>query len=154
MPDAKCGFDGHPGGPTQAQQLLTLLGPTLVVDIGFDPNFDPTKVGTQPVTQLQGVHALVDTGATQSCVDSALATTINLPVIDRQRISGVGGVHEVNIHIGQIYVPALNSTIYGNFAGVNLSAGGQPHVVLIGRTFLQHITMIYDGRTGAVTIRA
>lgn len=152
MLDAHCGFDGHPGGPAQAQQLLVVLGPTLIVDIGFDPTFDPSKSGTKPATQLQGVRALVDTGATQSCLDSTVATTLNLPIIDRQKISGVGGVHDVNIHLGQIYVPSLASTIYGPFAGVNLSAGGQPHIALIGRTFLQHITLHYDGRTGKVTM--
>jgi predicted aspartyl protease len=152
MPDADCGFHNHPDGPAQAQQLLVVLGPTLIVDIGFDPAFDPTKIGSQPVTQLKGVRALVDTGATQSCLDSNVATTLNLPIIDRQKISGVGGVHDANIYLGQIYVPSLNSTIYGPFAGVNLSAGGQPHIALIGRTFLQHITLSYDGRNGKVTM--
>jgi hypothetical protein len=42
--------------------------------------------------------------------------------------------------------------VYGLFAGVNLAAGGQPHQALIGRTFLRHFTMIYEGRTGTVTI--
>jgi hypothetical protein len=152
MADAKCGFDGTPGGVDQARQLLVRLGPSLLVDIGFDPNFDPQAAGAKPVTQLQGVHALIDTGATQSCLDSAIATTLNLPIIDRQQVSGVGGVHEVNIHLGQIHVPALGVTIYGAFAGVHLSAGGQPHVALIGRTFLQHVTLLYDGLTGTVTM--
>ena len=46
----------------------------------------------------------------------------------------------------------LNFTIYGMFAGVHLVAGGQIHRALIGRTFLQHYTMVYEGRTGTVTI--
>lgn len=150
MPDAKCGFDGDPRG--SAQQLLTLLGPTLLVDIGFDANFDPQVIGTVPVTAMQGVHALVDTGAAESCIDSALAAALALPIIDRQSVCGVGGVHEVNLHLAQIYVPELRFTIYGRFAGVNLSAGGQPHVALIGRTFLRFVTMSYDGKTGKVTI--
>jgi predicted aspartyl protease len=129
-----------------------LLGPTLIVDVGFDPNFDPNSSKTPPVSQLQGSHALVDTGATISCIDSAVAAALSLPVIDRQKISGAGGVHEVNMHLAQIYVPDLNFTQYGFFAGVDLAAGGQPHVVLIGRSFLQHVTLTCEGRTGKVTI--
>ncbi len=42
--------------------------------------------------------------------------------------------------------------MYGLFAGVHLVAGGQSHKALIGRTFLRSFTMIYNGRTGAVTL--
>lgn len=148
MPDAKCGFDGDHRGT--GADLLVQLGPTLLVDIGFDPNFSPG--GGKPDTQLQGSHALVDTGATESCIDSAIAATLNLPIVDRRAIAGVGGIHEVNLHIAQIFIPELHFTIYGRFAGVNLQAGGQPHVVLIGRTFLKQVTLHYDGTTGRVVI--
>jgi hypothetical protein len=87
-----------------------------------------------------------------SCIDSAVAATLALPIVDRQKVSGSGGTHEVNMHLGQIYVPELDYTIYGSFAGVDLAAGGQPHVVLIGRTFLRNVTLLYEGRTGRVTI--
>lgn len=40
----------------------------------------------------------------------------------------------------------------GAFAGVDLKAGGQIHSALIGRTFLRHFKMIYDGRTGTVSL--
>jgi hypothetical protein len=98
------------------------------------------------------VHALVDTGATTSCIDSGLAMQLNLPIIDRQRVSGVSGIHEVNMHLGHVLVPSLGRFISGSFAGVDLVAGGQPHVALIGRTFLQYFTLFYDGRTGSVSI--
>jgi len=50
-------------------------------------------------------------------------------------------------------VKLLGNTIHGAFAGVDLKAGGQVHNALIGRTFLQHFTMIYEGRMGTVTIK-
>ncbi len=52
----------------------------------------------------------------------------------------------------QVHVPTLGQTAYGTFAAVHLAAGGQVHVALIGRTFLRNFTMIYEGRTGTVTI--
>ena len=56
------------------------------------------------------------------------------------------------MYLAQIYVNALGFTIWGAFAGVDLAAGGQVHNALIGRTFLRHFTMVYEGRSGTVTI--
>ena len=63
-----------------------------------------------------------------------------------------GGSQRVNVYLAQIYVPDLNFVQYGRFAGVNLSEGGLWHRALIGRSFLRHFTMIYEGLTGTVTI--
>lgn len=49
-------------------------------------------------------------------------------------------------------MPALNFTLYGAFFGVHLIAGGQPHQALLGRDFLQYMTMDYKGNTGSVTL--
>jgi hypothetical protein len=145
---AECGFLTVPGGADPVE-LLTTVGPTLMVDIGFDPNF---KIGIIPAAGITNVKALVDSGAGESCIDSLLAAQLNLPVVDRREISGAGGRQEVNMHLAQVHVPALTWTIYGVFAGVHLSAGGQVHQALIGRTFLRNFVMTYNGLTGQVTI--
>jgi hypothetical protein len=56
------------------------------------------------------------------------------------------------MHLAQVHIPALGFTIYGEFAAVDLRAGGQSIDALIGRTFLQHFKMIYDGITSGVEI--
>jgi hypothetical protein len=56
------------------------------------------------------------------------------------------------MYLAQIHVPSLLFTIHGAFAGVELAAGGQVHKALIGRTFLQNFTMVYEGTTGTVKI--
>lgn len=56
------------------------------------------------------------------------------------------------MHLAQIYIPAIGGSILGKFAGVHLIAGQQPHYALIGRTFLRHFTMTYEGATGRVII--
>jgi predicted aspartyl protease len=143
MPTVNCGF-------TNGEEL-GLYGPTLAVEIGFDSNFQ-AGTGNRPVLQSGPLPALVDTGAVESCIDSALAEVLQLPIVDRLQISGVGGAAEVNVHLAQIYIPELQHVIHGPFSAVHLTAGGQPHYALIGRTFLHNYTMIYDGRTGAVTL--
>ena len=70
--------------------------------------------------------ALVDTGATESCIDSELAFMLNLPVVDRQKVAGSHGADTVDVH---------------------LHAGGQPHCAL-----LAEFTMTYESRTGNVIL--
>ena len=143
MPEVECGF------PDQNQ--LVKFGPTLWVEIGFDSKYKPERNGRPNLPQTQH-PALVDTGATESCIDSTLATVLKLPIVDRQWVSGIHGKDEVNVHVAQIYVPSLKFTTYGRFCGVHLSAGGQPHQALIGRTFLRSFTLVYDGTAGTVTV--
>ncbi len=81
-----------------------------------------------------------------------MAAELNLPIVNRRPISGAHGSHPTNIYLAQIHVPSLKFTIHGEFAGVDLAAGGQVHKVLIGRTFLRHFTMVYEGANGAVTL--
>ena len=83
MPSIGCGFvddgQGHSG-----QELLVRYGPTLLVDIGFDPTYNPQTSKAPPTTGIQQVAAVVDTGAAISCIDKSLATRLGLPVVDRQ----------------------------------------------------------------------
>lgn len=150
MAKTKCGFDTQ--GGIHGSLLLSAMGPTLLVDIGFDPDF---KVQTPPMVprpSISNVEALVDTGAGESCIDSLLASQLNLPIVDKRPIGGIGGQQMADMYLAQIRVPSLSFTIYGLFAGVHLAAGGQRHKALIGRTFLQAFTMVYEGKTGTVTI--
>jgi predicted aspartyl protease len=121
--------------------------------IGFDPTYVPGRVPPQPVHLPPTPHpALIDTGATESCIDSGLAMQLNLPIIDQRPISGIHGAGLVNVHLAQIHIPSLAYTIWGAFCAVDLVAGGQAHYALIGRTFLRDFTMVYEGRTGTVTL--
>jgi hypothetical protein len=150
MAKTLCGFNNSPNVPGHV--LLTLHGPTIGVQIGFDPTYDPQNPAGLPALPQNLIGALVDTGASESCIDAALAMSLNLPIVDLRTIAGVGGAHNLNMHLAHVHIPSLGFTIYGAFAGVSLRAGGQQHQALLGRTFLQNFTMIYEGRTGTVTI--
>jgi predicted aspartyl protease len=149
MRSVECGLPV--GGPDERVAWLVRNGPTLATRIGFDQGY---RIADRvPPNLPEGEHAaLVDTGAQLSCIDSALAADLNLPIVDREPVSGAHGSHEVNVHLAQIYVPALEMTIVGRFHGVHLTAGNQKHLALLGRTFLQRCTMSYDGPAGTVTI--
>jgi len=150
MRSTGCGYISVPGG-LPPEELLSFWGPQLFVDVGFDPSY-VIGGGKVPIPGKQGLPALVDTGAGESCIDSLLAAQLNLPIVDKRLVAGAHGAKEVNMHMAQIHIPSLQFTLYGEFAAVDLRAGGQSFDALIGRTFLRGFKMVYDGTTGSVEI--
>lgn len=152
MPTASCGFsDGAGGTNLPGWYLLARNGPTLLVEIGFDSRYS-AETSRRPNIPSARWPALVDTGASASCIDSALAQSLGLPMSGRDNVAGVGGISLVDRYLAQIYIPSLNWTIYGPLSGVYLSAGRQPYQALIGRDFLSNFRMTYEGRTGEVIL--
>lgn len=149
MPTADAGFEGGDG--LTGSEILAAIGPTLPVYVGFDDQFGEGRV-KQPNLPPERLAALVDTGASNSCIDAELAARLRLPIVNQETIGGVGGAMAANVYWAQIHIPELNTSITGPFAGVYLSAGRQPHQVLIGRDFLRYFTMVYAGRVGSVKI--
>jgi predicted aspartyl protease len=130
---------------------LARQGPVLLVDIGFDPGHFMGDPGT-PIPGERNIEALIDTGAGESCIDSQVAERLKLPLIDREQRVGAFGGKEVDVYLAQIHVPSLAMTIYGRFAAVELIMSGQPYEALLGRTFLRHVRLIYDGIQGKLEI--
>lgn len=93
----------YPG--VKGSELLVANGPTLYVDIGFDPAYTPATARTPPAQGITGIRALVDTGATESCIDNLLGAQLNLPIVDRRNISGSTGKHMVDMYLAQIQSP-------------------------------------------------
>ena len=145
MAEAHCGFNGQP-------DVLMQSGPVLYVDIGPDSSFD-LYGSRSPDLETTHCPALVDTGTSDSCIDSAMASELQLPIAERYAVvSGAHGPAQTNMYPAQIYVPSLHLVMYGQFAGVRLAVGGQPHAALIGRDLLRHCTMVYNGTTGDVVL--
>lgn len=163
LPIVECGFahlatPAAVGGVSPADTLVT-LGPTIHVDIGFDVGVylnivngqvPPAAAAGSPL--MQQVPALIDTGALQSCIDEDLAQHLALPLVNQQTVAGVGGSATLNVYLAYLAIPALGTHQAGMFTGAKLSAGGQPHKALIGRTLLQGTLFVYDGASGSVKI--
>ena len=130
---------------------LVQYGPTIDVQIGFDPDYRP-RPGRRARLSPELLPALVDTGAQETALDAELAHSLKLPIVERRQIAGAGGLFETTVYLAQIYIPELDFTINGPFDSANLADSGQPYCALIGRTFLRHFNMAYDGRNGSVTL--
>lgn len=144
MPSA----EAVPGGVPD-DEVLYLFGPVLRVLIGFD--VDPREPDAPKMPAFQ-CPALVDTGATDSSIDSALAARLGLQVVDEKQVSTSGGLETFNVYSGRLEVSELNFVKRGPLLGANLSGGHQPYGALLGRDFLRHCSMHYDGPTGSVKI--
>jgi hypothetical protein len=142
-----CGYEGSP----EAHNHLIYYGATLKVNLGLDSTWH-RGLNAPPKLGIYDVEALIDTGAEESCIDSALASALKLPVIDRRVVCGVGSM-EVDVFIGHIHVPALKFTIEGRFSGVPLDEHGHRQKVLLGRTFLRYCTLAYNGNSAKVTVQ-
>lgn len=148
MPKESIGFKSGSGG-LSAADLLVQIGPTVHVDIGRKSRASP---GERPDLVGKRIKALIDTGAGGDCIDERLAQELGLPVTEKGMISGVGGRHKALIYTARLYVPALDKLLFQQFTGAKLAEGDQPHRVLLGRTFLRHYQMIYDGASGQVEL--
>ncbi len=154
----ECGFLGAPP-PHAPGALLAIHGPTVIIDVGFDPaliqNLSQPPGGNLAGGQtadanVRSVPALIDTGASLSCIDDTLAQDLGLPLIDRVPSGGVHGVADLNLYLGYIVIPAMGISQAGEFIGANMA--GQSHQALIGRSWLKDMIMIYDGRSGSVKL--
>jgi len=94
--------------------------------------------------------ALIDTGASNTCVDEQAAKELGLPVIDVGTM--LSATHErvpCNIYPVQVATPivSLNSP---RTMGAALAAQGL--LVLIGRDVLQRCNLFYNGPIGQFTL--
>ena len=151
MRDVECGYGDFNGVP--GHQHLINNGPVVAVHIGYDYTFDPRVKGAVPALGSHPYPALIDTGATLSSIDSVLAADLGLRVLDNRPALGIGGVQYFDRYLAQVFVPSLGTTIWGAFQGMHLSAGG-PYKAILGRAFLAHFTMVYEGWTGSVKLTA
>jgi len=160
VPIVDCGFSqaAATAAGITPEDALVRLGPTLQVDIGFDPALfgqalPPIPGATVPPLAISpiSVPALLDTGAQESSIDEDLAQQLKLPLIDQETRSGISGPIVLNVYLAHIVIPTVG-TQYGRFTGVYLQKGGQFHKALIGRTMLSDMLLVYDGRNGSVQL--
>lgn len=146
----------RPDGTTVAvppQAVLTQRGPIVQVTVSVGQQI-ATQVlqsgGTlpQPVSGL----ALIDTGATTTCVDEDAAKKMQLPVIDVVKVASAShAAAEQNVYPIQIEVVGLPITVNAPRA---IGAPLQPQgvLVLIGRDVLQHCVLVYNGPAGSFSL--
>ena len=95
--------------------------------------------------------ALIDTGASCTCVDEDAARRAGLNVIDRGTISSAShAAHSVPVFACEIDVAELGKIHHRRAMGVTLANQGL--LAVIGRDMLTSTVLIYNGVSGSLSI--
>ena len=99
---------------------------------------------------IQGL-ALIDTGASITCVDQQVATDAGLPVVDTAAMTSASHAkHEVPVFAGKLVIPEFTNINTEYALGATLD--GQNLIALIGRDLLQAAVLVYNGTEGTVSL--
>lgn len=115
---------------------VRLLGHLMAVE----PASGPAGIGLRR-------QAMIDTGASDICIDYRLAERLNLTPVDQRSVGVVGGANvQATVYKGVLRVPELNYEAYIPLFGMRLRR--PTYDVLIGRSFLQQFIVTLDGPEG------
>jgi hypothetical protein len=99
---------------------------------------------------------MLDTGANINCIETSLAVSLELPVVDVEgevKVVGSGGMEKQPVYFALVSIPALNVDEEPEpFHSVGDLQAIRPHQIVLGRPFLEKYRLAYDGRTGSVII--
>jgi len=143
------------GKPISLPPAIALMqrGPIVQVTIGVEQNIAQQLVsqGTPLPQPVPGV-ALIDTGATSTCIDDAIAKQLNLPVVDVVSIASASHA-ETNQSVYPALIEVVGIAIKFNaLRAIGVPLANQGIQVLIGRDLLQHCTLFYNGMIGSFTL--
>ncbi len=143
------------GSIVQVAPPLALVqrGPCLQVSVNIAQSMAQQLAQRgQPLPSSVSGLALIDTGATSTCVDEATAQQMGLPVVNVVPVASASHAQTMaNVYPIQLAITGLPITIDAPQAiGAALAAQGL--LVLIGRDVLQHCTLFYNGLTGEFTL--
>ena len=132
---------------------LTQRGPILQGVIGVEQNIAQQLLsqGIPLPKPIPGV-ALIDTGATSTCVDEGIAKQLGLPVVDVVSIASASHPDaKQNVYPALIEVVGIPIK-FNALRAIGVPLANQGIQVLIGRDLLQHCTLFYNGMIGSFTL--
>jgi predicted aspartyl protease len=130
---------------------LQLRGPILQVSLTIEQNAGKGLLAKgQTVPTPRSGLALIDTGASNTCVDEQTAKDLRLPIIDVANMQSASHEkHSCNVYPVQIITPivTLNAP-----RAMGAALASQGLLVLIGRDVLQNCNLFYNGPAGQFTL--
>ena len=145
------------GNGQRAPNILVTVGPVLQVEIEV-PSLLAEKFSKDniPIPQPESGFALIDTGATKSCVDVKTLSKLNVSPIGITSLGTASGPIKGNLYPARLRFPAEGLNIdFNSLVGVDLTGqdvAGHPLIALIGRDVLSRMILIYNGPTASFTL--
>jgi predicted aspartyl protease len=139
--------------PVPPAQALQQRGPIVQVAVTVQQAFATALAQEgKPVPQPVMGYAVIDTGASNTCIDDETARSMNLPVID------VGVIHSAshaqtpsNIYPVQIEIVGFRIN-FQSARTMGAALKEQGLLMLLGRDLLERCTLFYNGLTGQITL--
>jgi len=134
-------------------QALVQRGPIINVTVGLERSMATALIGqgSKVPTPISGL-ALIDTGASVTCIDNSKAIELGLPVVDTVKMMSAS--HDaIDQPAYPIHIEIIGTAIQFSLPkamGANLAPQGL--LALIGRDVLSLFTMFYNGQTGQITL--
>lgn len=124
---------------------LAALGP--LIDIVIRPPALPFRQPQPHARQFIRARGLIDTGATDVCIDISMAAELGLTPTGREQVGVAGGASMMaEVFAGCLEVPELGfSEVVPLYA---LKTRRPTHDVLLGRSFLRNFIVTFDGPQG------
>ena len=143
MPVVSATFEDGAGLPDR--DALLRHGPSLDIHVAPLARHGEPAVGAPPA------GALIDTGTRHDAIDAGFADRLGLSVVDTVEVLTRRGSHTIAVYAAFVTVPRLGLQRFGAFVGIDLALGDVPHRVVLERSFLEEVILIYDGLRGQVT---
>lgn len=129
-----------------------LLRKGVLLNVEIRPPTDFVKTRKSKTTHPHSGAALVDTGASITCVEENVLTALKLPTVGISQVLTSGGKVYQNTYPVEISFPQANlpKITFNRVLGGQLKEQGI--IALIGRDVLQHFILIYNGPGGFVSL--
>lgn len=135
--------------------MMLVAGPRLDVEVSVTTERAQEIVKrSDPVPRPQIGHALLDTGATRTCVDIEAINALQVPAVDQVQVMTPSGSEIQTIHPVRL---AFLGTGLGAVETIPVLASklaGQGILALIGRDILARCVLVYNGPGGFFTLTA
>lgn len=134
--------------PCLSARFNPAIGPLININIGVTPSgtFSPTM--TQPVA-LTTFSALIDTGATSTCISPAVAQSLSLSAIGMQPMISANQSAPTNVYLVDLVLPfGAGGFVEAGMSVLEFSPpAASPFQMLLGRDILcqGHFSLSFDG---------
>jgi predicted aspartyl protease len=118
-----------------------------LLDVGIERAGPPGSDETFE-TQLT-TKGLIDTGASDICIDFRLAERLGLKMIDQTMVGVVGATVPAKIYLGRVVIPEIGFDRLMRLYALRVRHA--THEVLLGRSLLQNYIVTFNGPAGIYT---
>lgn len=139
--------------PVPLEMALNQFGPRVEITLALlKEQIDVISGKGEKVPAPVAGYALIDTGASATCIDKDAANRAGLPIVDSGPLHSVTHASEtVPIYAGSLTIQRANINFLAHRAyGVNLVEQGL--TALIGRDILSQCILVYNGPDSSFSI--